>query len=190
MHRTGAALSSETREFKGQSWLVSRASSTSLVEEGRWDGEGDWQTRARGRSRIVKSRTGSRSRGVSGDKGHAGEASENEEGELEEETDDEEYLYREKGYGLGMWVDRIIGWSLFSVDDEEEEEEYRKDPYGEGRKKKKHLPPPPSPPPQSSPAQSATSTVVIAPDSSPQTEEDESWGDPSWAFSIVTQVLF
>ncbi|KAH8144540.1 uncharacterized protein LAJ45_11437 [Morchella importuna] len=34
LQRTGAALTSETRESKGQSWLTSRASSTSLVREG------------------------------------------------------------------------------------------------------------------------------------------------------------
>ncbi|RPB28318.1 hypothetical protein L211DRAFT_860049 [Terfezia boudieri ATCC MYA-4762] len=172
MHRTGAALSSETREFKGQSWLVSRASSTSLVDDNWVGGEGDdWQARReRGRSRTgARSRAGSRSRAVSRDylgQGYASE-DEGEDGELEE-TDDEEYLYREKGYGLGMWVDRIIGWSLFSVDEDEDEEEYRKDPYGEGRKKRKKQP------------------------TQPQAlfKEEELWGDPSWMFSIAAQVLF
>jgi len=28
-------------------------------------------------------------------------------------------LTREKGFGLGGWVDRFIGWSLFRVEDEE-----------------------------------------------------------------------
>jgi len=191
MHRTGAALSSEAREFKGQSWLVSRASSTSLVDDNWAGGEGDdWQARReRGRSRTgARSRAGSRSRAVSRDylgRGYASE-DESEEGAFEEETDDEEYLYREKGYGLGMWVDRIIGWSLFSVDGDEDEEEYRKDPYGEGRKKRKKQPTQPQPLPSVVPA---INTTVATPASIPQPEEDESWGDPSWMFSIAAQVL-
>ena len=184
MHRTGAALSSETREFKGQSWLVSRASSTSLVDDNWAGGEGDdWQARReRGRSRTsARSRAGSRA--VSKDylgQVYASE-DEGEEGELEEETDDEEYLYREKGYGLGMWVDRIIGWSLFSVDEGEDEEEYRKDPYGEDREKRKKQP---TQQPNLMPARN----TILA--STRQLEEDESWGDPSWMFSIAAQVLF
>ncbi|KAF8421935.1 hypothetical protein EV426DRAFT_535649 [Tirmania nivea] len=191
MHRTGAALSSESREFKGQSWLVSRASSTSLVDDN-WAGEDsdDWQARReRSRSRTdAGSRTGSGSRAVSRD--HLGQGyaleDESEEVEFEEETDDEEYLYREKGYGLGMWVDRIIGWSLFSVDEDEDEEEYQKDPYGEGRKRKKQ-PTQPQPLPKVIPV---VNTTVVTPASTHQPEEDESWGDPSWMFSIATQVLF
>lgn len=193
MHRTGAALSTEAREFKGQSWLVSRASSTSLVHENWAGGEGDdWQAkRERGRSRTdARSRTRSRSRGVSRDCLGQGCASddEEEEREFDEETDDEEYLYREKGYGLGMWVDRIIGWSLFSVDDDEEEEECRKDPYGKGRKKKKQQPtPPPAPPPKVIPTVNKSHMTQA---NTHQPEEGESWGDPSWIFSIATEVLF
>lgn len=190
MHRTGAALSSETREFKGQSWLVSRASSTSLVDDNWVGGEGDdWQARReRGRSRTgARSRAGSRSRAVSRDylgQGYASE-DEGEDGELEE-TDDEEYLYREKGYGLGMWVDRIIGWSLFSVDEDEDEEEYRKDPYGEGRKKRKKQPTQPQALFKVIPV--VNTTAVTAASTSQQ--EEELWGDPSWMFSIAAQVLF
>ena len=113
--------------------------------------------------------------------GYASE-DEGEDGAVEEETDDEEYLHREKGYGLGMWVDRVIGWSLFSVDEDDDEEEYRKDPYGEGKKRKKQ----PTQPPKMIPLVNTTS---VTPANTCQ-PEDESWGDPSWMFSIATQVLF
>lgn len=217
MHRTGAALSSESREYKGQSWLVSRASSTSLVDDnvtgggvngggnagggngGYWDAE-EWATGrhgARGRSRNARrsSRPGSTSRGVSRDFNprmtEYSSENEDEDDQAEdddvEETDDEEYLYRERGYGLGMWVDRIIGWSLFSVDDDEEEEEYRKDPYGEGRRKRK----------QQQKQQlylSASTQPHVTPAGTRQSEGDDgddgTWGDPSWVFSIATEVLF
>jgi len=188
MHRTGAALSSETREFKGQSWLVSRASSTSLVDNNWVGGEGDdWRIRSeRGGNRVgARSRAGSRSRAVSRDnlgQGYASEGEDEDEG-LEEETDDEEYLYQERGYGLGMWVDRIIGWSLFSVGEDEDEEEYRKDPYGEGRKKRNKQS-------QLPPKVILVNTTAVTPASTRQLGEDEQWGDPSWLFSIATQVLF
>ncbi|KAF8474876.1 hypothetical protein BDZ91DRAFT_789128 [Kalaharituber pfeilii] len=206
MHRTGAALSSETRESKGQSWLVSRASSTNLVDDS-WDIGGqqsavgeDWRGRVGGRG-LACAGSRSRSRGVSrdghysaGDNGRYTMYSEHalEEDEFdravddEDGTDDEEYLYRERGYGLGMWVDRVIGWSLFSVDDDEEDDEMpRIDPYKESRRKKKQeeansraLQPP------------SAVAAAAAPQSPPPSDEDEGWGDPSWVFSIATQILF
>ena len=39
LHRAGLTIASETRESKGQSWLVSRESSTSLVQQGERDEE-------------------------------------------------------------------------------------------------------------------------------------------------------
>jgi hypothetical protein len=58
--RTGALISSETREFKGQAWLVSRASSTSLT--GMHDDEEEDKTFERETVRIreISSRKGSR----------------------------------------------------------------------------------------------------------------------------------
>ena len=187
MHRTGAALSSETREFKGQGWLMRRASSTSLVDQSSESpavSEG-WQPRGRSRSAM---RTGCAGRGASGDSGAKVERRRfTEEGEVdiggdrEQEPGDGEYLYREKGYGLGMWVDRVIGWSLFSVDDEEDEEDiYQRDLYGEGSHRRHALPQSLQPPQI---PRSADRTSI-------HEYEDESWGDPTWAFSLATQILF
>ena len=56
--RAGALLSTETRESKGQAWLVSRASSTSLA--GMHDAEAEAFERELAREREMLSRTGSR----------------------------------------------------------------------------------------------------------------------------------
>ncbi|KAH7040466.1 uncharacterized protein B0I36DRAFT_10779 [Microdochium trichocladiopsis] len=56
--RTGALIGNETREFKGQSWLVSRASNTSLT--GIRDAEEEMYERELARERELASRQGSR----------------------------------------------------------------------------------------------------------------------------------
>ncbi|TDZ74557.1 hypothetical protein CTRI78_v000459 [Colletotrichum trifolii] len=56
--RTGALISNESREFKGQAWLVSRASSTSLT--GMRDAEEEAFERELARERELASRRGSR----------------------------------------------------------------------------------------------------------------------------------
>ncbi|KAF9738385.1 hypothetical protein PMIN06_006118 [Paraphaeosphaeria minitans] len=45
------------------------------------------------------------------------------EADEENEGDEEEIarLARERGFGLGTWVDRLMGWTLFSVDEDGEE---------------------------------------------------------------------
>jgi hypothetical protein len=48
----------------------------------------------------------------------------------EESSGDEEEvarLARERGFGLGGWMDRLIGWSLFSVDEDGEDSDEEDD---------------------------------------------------------------
>ncbi|KAF2018150.1 hypothetical protein BU24DRAFT_323065, partial [Aaosphaeria arxii CBS 175.79] len=199
IHRAGLAIAGETRESKGQSWLVRRESSTSLVGQtdeyeehpshdprhiallsgehfiggGAGDEHGFFTPRlvgSRAGSRLqsrVGSRVGSRvpsarnsrrgSRvdlmmsapvGVGGARTPSARHSlemerELEDGmvepdfvdEVESDGDEEEIarLARERGFGLGSWMDRLIGWTLFSVDEdgEESDEEDDDDDYVE-----------------------------------------------------------
>ncbi|RMZ66039.1 ornithine mitochondrial [Pyrenophora seminiperda CCB06] len=177
-HRAGLAIAGETRDSKGQGWLVRRESSTSLVGDGDpldqhhvhddrrmalLSGEHisdvDFpsyfsQRNSRAASRLPsrvgsrvpstrQSRRGSRvgSRvdlmtGLGGGfKNPSGrqsfDISELEERfiepdfiEADEESDGDEQevarLARERGFGLGGWMDNLLGWSLFSVDEDRE----------------------------------------------------------------------
>ncbi|KAF2809650.1 uncharacterized protein BDZ99DRAFT_365897, partial [Mytilinidion resinicola] len=183
LHRAGLAIAGETRESKGQSWLIRRASSTSLVRQSDgWDehpsheheagpqlmklisgehfefSEGGWAGSPRVLSRFGSrvgsriqsargSRRGSRVWGSKGELAGMTHAQEDggEEGYFaeevveadfvgsdEESVGDEEEVARlasERGFGLGGWMDRLVGWTLFSVEedgessDEEGEEE-------------------------------------------------------------------
>lgn len=104
-------------------------------------------------------------------------------GDREQEPDDGEYLYREKGYGLGMWVDRVIGWSLFSVDDDGDEDDmYRRELYGEGSSHRRQ--------PLSQSLQPLQPPKKSADRPSIHEYEDGLWGDPTWVFSLATQIFF
>ncbi|OJD22331.1 hypothetical protein ACJ73_06321 [Blastomyces percursus] len=203
--RTGLALSSSTREEKGQSWLVKRDSSTSLVSEDvpdneRWRNSRHHSRHSHGRrqrsglstpvifsrrpsnshisskfsSRVdlsmtaagraeddavglvpdfvdetVRSEMAEMSSQPSGqtnalsqremrifddggypavsrrnsafDSSFSTSASELSDFETDEEEVDEaemQRLARERGLGLGSWIDRLVEWTLFSVEDE------------------------------------------------------------------------
>jgi hypothetical protein len=181
LHRAGIAIAGETRDSKGQGWLIRRESSTSLVNQD--DGEdaarhmallsGEHMSEvehstftprmSRAGSRIqsrmqsrIGSRAGSRvqsarnsrrgsrvgsradlvmSTGLqSPNARHSVEIDEAmfeddviepdfvEDGD-ESDGDEEEVarLARERGFGLGSWMDRLIGWTLFDVDEDGEE---------------------------------------------------------------------
>lgn len=181
-HRAGMVIAGETRDSKGQGWLVRRESSTSLVHqsddyeehpshEGRHmvllSGEHlpdvEYSTftphysrtgsraQSRVQSRVVSrapsartsrraSRVGSRADLVmtAGLKTPSARHSLDmedamfEDGPIEadfveadeeDEGDEEEIarLARERGFGLGTWVDKLMGWTLFSVDEDGEE---------------------------------------------------------------------
>lgn len=177
-HRAGMVIAGETRDSKGQGWLVRRDSSTSLVHqstdyeehpshEGRHmallSGEhlADVEystftprysrTGSRAQSRVVSrvpsartsrrgSRVGSRAdlvmtaglrtpggrRSLELDEGMFEESpieADFVEADEEDEADEEEVarLARDRGFGLGEWMDRLMGWTLFSVDEDGEE---------------------------------------------------------------------
>ncbi|KAK6348306.1 hypothetical protein TWF718_006110 [Orbilia javanica] len=157
VHRAGIALTSEARESKGQSWLTSRASSTSFLSNGSdTEEDGDERVRRHGsrsqsefytpRSRntsdaTIRRRSHSRPQNFYAgtvedgvhplapefiDEAFTGEFFDDDEG-LEyttEELDDEELHWSKRPRtGLGAWVDRMVGWSLFSVDDETDYDE-------------------------------------------------------------------
>ncbi|KAJ9642309.1 hypothetical protein H2199_004689 [Coniosporium tulheliwenetii] len=166
LHRAGLAIATSTREDKGQSWLVRRASSTSSLPGidgavdsyiephanhngalGLADDELSPQTPRYSRpgSRFATPGKGSKielmtpAAGVKTpgsaekDTGYfetdtaaaiepdfVGLSGEDAAGEV---ADEEEVarLAREAGFGLGGWVDRLIGWSVFRVQEEGEE---------------------------------------------------------------------
>jgi hypothetical protein len=169
LHRAGLVIAGETRDARGQGWLVRRESSTSLVspvdpaEQAQRDMKniarlsrepadiGDFPTFSPKMSRAgsrLQSRVGSRvpsarqsrrgSRvGSRIDIAMSGlpsarqsldmdveEAIEPDFVEADQEgPDDEEEvarLARERGFGLGGWMDALIGWTLFSVDEDGE----------------------------------------------------------------------
>ncbi|KAF2740857.1 hypothetical protein EJ04DRAFT_507845 [Polyplosphaeria fusca] len=177
-HRAGLAIAGETRESKGQGWLVRRESSSSLV--GQLDSYEEHQSHgtrhmallsgehiadieysafsprvSKAPSRISSrigsrvpsarnSRRGSRVGSKSDLLMSAGprtpsarhsleitdsmfEDDENIEPDFvnDDESDGDEQevarLAAERGFGLGNWMDRLIGWTLFSVDEDGEE---------------------------------------------------------------------
>ncbi|KAF2635845.1 hypothetical protein P280DRAFT_165326 [Massarina eburnea CBS 473.64] len=185
-HRAGIAIAGETRDSKGQGWLVRRESSTSLVDQ---TGDYDEQANARHMALLsgehladveynspftprmsrpgshvqsrVQSRMGSRMQSarqsrrgsVAGSRAdlimsarsntpsarHSLEIDESmfedhvepDFVEADEDGDDDEEevarLARERGFGLGNWMDRLIGWTLFDVDEDAEESEESED---------------------------------------------------------------
>ncbi|OAL48699.1 hypothetical protein IQ07DRAFT_588802 [Pyrenochaeta sp. DS3sAY3a] len=175
LHRAGLAIAGETRDSKGQGWLVRKESSTSLVQEsngyeqhpshdprhiallsGEHLGDADFPTFfspriSRAGSRITSrvgsrvpsarqsrrgSRVGSRADLVMSATSKPGSGRQSFEvqdlderfiepdfiDDEESDGDEEEVarLARERGFGLGSWMDRLIGWTLFSVDEDGE----------------------------------------------------------------------
>jgi len=219
-------IASSTRESKGQSWLATRSSSTSLVDAGDEDGEedvvgegevaddefspvlsrrGSGSRFASARSSRRGSRVGSRVElGMSvGGKLARGEGAfvegpdfvdaveEEEEGEGagEEEVDERELqrLTREKGFGLGGWVDRLIGWSMFrNEEDERVEGDGESDDRpadgnkleSEGRRKRQE-----------------NERVVQAPMDErigidpPPGESEGGWQDAAWLLSVASKII-
>lgn len=173
MHRAGTAITSEARESKGQSWLVSRASSTSLLAQAgaedddyeRKD-EGYGGKRSHNTSRAHSARTSRRASRVGSradlaamtpvsritsksslddeDSGYFGGREQRTgaarlagpdfvngfDDDDEDEDDDEDVreakrldeevvarLTKERGFGMGGLVDRLVGWTLFPEPD-------------------------------------------------------------------------
>jgi hypothetical protein len=251
--RAGAAISSSTRESKGQAWLVSRASSTSLTAErdeeeeelqrelarereqtsirgsrrgsaaGAFDADDEFSpvttrrslsfgpatgTGSRPMSRYgsrANSRRGSRAQlftplAAGGDQGDYFDrkdfgqefitepdfvdAEEDEDEDDDEAKKDEAVvrkLARASNLGLGGLVERMLGWSLFAVDEDGEETEIEViDEKGED-----------------SEISSRTSRMNLrgmetpVEDKMPPLRDDETggWQDAAWLLSVATKVL-
>lgn len=251
--RAGAAISSSTRESKGQAWLVSRASSTSLTGQngdedeelgrelarereqasqrhsrrssaaGTFDADDEFSpvtTRrslsfgpATGGSRSI-SRYGSRGNSRRGSRAQiftpmGGEregyfdqrafsdefnaepdfVDAEEEAETDEDQDEAKQdeaivrkLARASSLGLGGWVERMLGWSLFAVDEDGEDTEVEiVDEKGEdselsSRTSRRTL---------DGTTESLTGEVM------PPLRDDEAggWQDAAWLLSVATKVL-
>ncbi|KAI9785721.1 MAG: hypothetical protein M1839_008738 [Geoglossum umbratile] len=223
LQRAGAIISSETRESKGQSWLVSRASSTSLVDhEGREDfsfADDEFSPYSpRGGSRVgsrVESRHGSKSKidlttpwasrtGLNGDGDDMVGNPSNEFVAEPDFVDVDEDVYgdvdgdvefsriaRLRGFGLGSWVDRLIGWSLFAVEEDGEESEDHGEEHAEvveQEHKKADV--------DKRRKREESERVVLEPPSedgdkeAAQIDQDEGWQDATWLLSVATKVLF
>jgi len=247
--RAGATISASTRESKGQAWLVSRASSTSLT--GERDEDEEALQKALAREREQTSRGASRRGSVTGDAddefspvttrrslsfGHGsrsisrygsratsrrGSRSQpftpfggpekedyfdhknfdqqaimtepdfvNGEDEENEEDDDDKNdeavvrkLARASSLGVTGWLEKLLGWSLFPVDEEGEETE------GETVDEKT----------EDSEISSKTSRKAVGgvEDSTiratiPPLKDDDAgtWQDAAWLLSVASKVIF
>ena len=230
LHRAGALIASSTRESKGQAWLATRNSSTSLVdaeeeEEGGGGDEGEvaddefspvsrrgsasrvGSKFASARSSRRGSRVGSRvglfptddgrmPREYVGGQGAFMEGpdfvdgAEEDDGESGgEEVDEKELqrLTREKGFGLGGWVDNLIGWTLFRAEDDgkrDSEGELSDATAGQERLE-----------PEGRRRREENERVVIAPaeegsDVVPPPENAEGgWQDAAWLLSVASKLI-
>ncbi|KAF3924818.1 hypothetical protein ABW21_db0202620 [Orbilia brochopaga] len=222
VHRAGIALTSEARESKGQSWLASRASSTSLLSNDS-DSDDESDNRRTTTTRKIDRRSASQLRRLSQphlrldvsssdnmdmhplapdfiDEAFIGTSFEDAEpayalyddGSASEDDDEELHWSKRPRTGLGAWVDSMVGWSLFSVDegidsdaDDDEDEIIVTD---------KH----PEPPRLTLPETSSTTTTIIE----EKKEEEESkpvekplqdgsaWSDAGWVLSLAAKVIF
>ncbi|KAF2430688.1 hypothetical protein EJ08DRAFT_697166 [Tothia fuscella] len=236
LHRAGLVIASEMRESKGQSWLISRDSSTSLVDTPRdshsvlMSGEllandefspisprysrNPSRAASRAVSRVNSrrgSKVGSRidfmtsmerqTPGIYSQEGYFDEVTVAEPDfvDLEDEgaVDDEEIsrLAREKGSGLGGLVDRVVGFSLFNVDEdvenssdedhvEETVEEAEKRRQFQLKKRREHL--------EEAANNSANATTAHRSQemTSPAKGEDSGWQDAAWLLSVASKVLY
>lgn len=179
MQRTGAALTSETRESKGQGWLVSRASSTSLIKDG---GDDDGVSVYYGADdEFSPSASGRRlSRTFSGDFEDGLEALDEEGGSTrgEGEEEEEEDIDLPRGFGLGQFVDRLIGWSVFADDtDDDESLDGYEDEHRQARAKGEQV------------RVETSRDQPLREQQRRLRDEGEGWQDPALIFSIASQVF-
>lgn len=253
--RTGSLITSASRESKGQAWLVSRASSTSLagldndddseddrvaeygfVRSRRPSGDADDElspvttrsfaahsrsasrfasrTQSRAHSRA-QSRRGSRSGlvltplqanemdsyfqlgGIDMAKPDFVDVDEDAEAEPAQARHDEMLMRRlaKTGtLGLGTWVERLMGWSLFAVEEDGEETDGEGEGgetettdtdgegYGRGRKERER-----QQWREMLEKEAKEQGVVLPPP--PEGSEEGGWGDAAWLLSVATKVL-
>ncbi|CZR59701.1 uncharacterized protein PAC_09595 [Phialocephala subalpina] len=254
--RAGAAISSSTRESKGQSWLVSRTSSTSLTGQrdedeeelerelarereqnsrrasrrgsavgGSFDADDEFSPLTTRRSLSFGPATGNGSRPVSrfGSRGNSRRGSraqlftpisgererdsyfdqrdfareeyiaepdfvDVDEEALQDEEDQEKNdeamikkLARAGNIGLGGWVEKMLGWSLFAVDEDGEEDTEVTDEKAEDSEI------------SSRPSRKTLDGVTdsLPGDVPPPLRDDEAggWQDAAWLLSVATKVL-
>jgi Protein of unknown function (DUF3984) len=258
MHRAGLAIASETRSNKGQSWLASRESSTSLVVSPSGDDLYDAQhqqiftlmsgehviddddnpmtprfytphnlSRAASRagSRAASRRTSRRGSRVGSklelagltaldsrtpsqwqaegyfyDVGTAAGAEPDfvdvEEDDETAGLDDEEIakLSRQRGFGIGGVIDKLVGWSLFNVEEDGEESATEERGYedaeakakrrtAELRRRKLEM--------EKAAASSAMATQAPVPETPPPPGQGEEggWKDAAWLLSVASRVI-
>ncbi|KAF1955482.1 hypothetical protein CC80DRAFT_516920 [Byssothecium circinans] len=268
-HRAGIAIAGETRDSKGQGWLVRRESSTSLVDQ---TNDYDEQANARHMALLsgehlsdaeynspftprlsrtgsrmhsrVQSRMGSRihsthqsrrsslagsradlmmtPRSKTASVRHSLEIDESmfddriepDFVEADEEGDDDEEevarLARDRGFGLGNWMDRLIGWTLFDVDEDaeesssEEEEEQdtfkpenmtkeelklRREVEAKRRKLERETIIAASAVHPQDKQSTATDEEAGFSESKPPLGEEGGWADAAWLFSVASKVI-
>ncbi|KAE9986522.1 hypothetical protein EG328_005408 [Venturia inaequalis] len=237
LHRAGLAIASEMRQTKGQAWIVSRDSSTSLVDQSAPEHSythdhlhaarpgphfGDFEDGfvtpkfSRNPSRTPSAKTSRRGSRV-GSKmdfmtpmdartpaqwtadGYFDnlDTAEPDFVDMEDEgADDEEEVSRlakQKGSGLGGFVDRLVGFSLFNVDeDAETEEDDEPEETAEQVAKRKQL----EKKRRRAQLERAASSSAIATSRAetvqpPQPQGEEGgWQDAAWLLSVASKVLY
>lgn len=237
IHRAGLAIASEMRQTKGQAWIVSRDSSTSLVDqstiEHSYTHDHLFATRSgqhfgeiedgfvtpkfsRNPSRAPSAKTSRRGSRVGSKMDFMTpmdartpaqwaadayfdnlEVAEPDFVDVEDEgAEDEEEVSRltnHKGSGLGGFVDRLVGFSLFNVDeDAETEEDDEREETAEQVAKRKQL----EKKRRRAQLERAASSSAIATSRAetvqpPQPQGEEGgWQDAAWLLSVATKVLY
>lgn len=80
-----------------------------------------------------------------------------------------------KGFGLGQFVDRLIGWSVFADDTDDDES---LDGYEDQRR-----------PANPKPKTATSGDRPLRDEQRRLRDEGEGWQDPAWIFSIASQVF-
>ncbi|KAI9796604.1 MAG: hypothetical protein M1825_006528 [Sarcosagium campestre] len=255
--RAAMRTTDDVRASKGQSWLLRRASSTSLVDVGSDDeiqpalsarasrpsSKSDLRPRTRG-SRPASGIFGDAAWSGPGRSGAGGvrkfEAEPNfvdafEDG-IHVDDDDGDYddddaedgvivdeaemsrLTRERGFGMGGWVDRLVGWTLFEVSDDDDADDDNDDDNGRMRavgtrpdKESNHdadqdndglgkrrvrresdrvvVRDIPPPPSSSNAAVEEYGRDSDGPDDLTEGHDDGGWADAAWLLSVAAKIL-
>ncbi|KAH9808836.1 putative Cytochrome-P450 family protein [Teratosphaeria destructans] len=205
LSRTRASTNALVQEAKGQSWLASRESSTSLAHLDSDDDDEGYEEMAalsasQARFQILAdaaspastrirspawgsrygSRTGSRMtsrRGTTLEPDFVDEDVEDDEGDVGRLTGN-------ASFGLGGIVDRLMGFNLFGVEEDAEatDEEEREDETEEQRRQRLEDE-------KRRRREQSKSVVVPAPESG-EDGVNEGWRDAAWLFSVATKTLF
>ncbi|KAF3938339.1 hypothetical protein ABW19_dt0210339 [Dactylella cylindrospora] len=222
VHRAGIALTSEARESKGQSWLASRASSTSLLDNdssddesarrirrgsqpdfgavARWRNDNSDSTirrvsNSRSRTKLLQERGGfhidipeqARMHPLAPefiDEAFIGNSFDGDGvDDIDDVDEDDEDLHWSKRprAGLGAWVDRMVGWSLFAVDEDLDSDDE------EGRVVIVRAVEPPR---LTVPELKGEGVEDVNGSGSQPLEDVSAWADAGWVLSLAAKALF